>query len=103
MRISLSPRFGASAGNVLLISLVVSGSLGFVLAGYLTLVGGQNQATIRSLAWNSAIPIAESGIEEALTQLHANELSSESVSTIRFSLRSVPVLTIVDSSTDKQR
>lgn len=73
MRISLSPRFGASAGNVLLISLVVSGSLGFVLAGYLTLVGGQNQATIRSLAWNSAIPIAESGIEEALTQLHAND------------------------------
>jgi len=73
MRISLSPRFGSSAGNVLLVSLVLTGSMGFVLAGYLTLVGGQNQATIRSLAWNSAVPIAESGIEEALTQLHAND------------------------------
>jgi hypothetical protein len=59
-------------GNVLVICLVVSGTLGFVLAGYLTLVNYQHKATMRSLSWNTAIPIAEAGIEEALTQVNAN-------------------------------
>src|SRR5215510_13098035 len=72
MRINPAHRLGSSGGNVLVISLVLTATLGVVLAGYLTLVGEQNKATMRSLAWNSAIPIAESGIEEALTQLHAN-------------------------------
>src|SRR5262245_19429381 len=72
MRISCSPLRVRLDGNVLVVSLCVSGVLGFVLAGYLTLVGWQNHATIRSLAWNTAIPIAEAGIEEALTQVNAN-------------------------------
>ena len=60
------------AGNVLVSSLVVSGTLGFVLAGYLTLVGYQHKASMRSTAWNAALPLAEAGIEEAMSQINAN-------------------------------
>ena len=72
MRISLAHNQRCADGNVLVVSLVISGFLGFVLAGYLTLVAGQNNATMRSLAWGSAMPIAEAGIEEAMTQINAN-------------------------------
>src|SRR5262249_46328135 len=35
----------------------------------LLLIGNRNQATMRALAWNTAMPVLESGIEEALTHL----------------------------------
>ena len=57
-------------GSVLTMSLLTALIIGFALASYLSLVSGQNIANMRSLAWNSAIPVLESGIEEALTQLH---------------------------------
>ena len=59
-------------GNILVAALVVAGTLGFVLVGYLTLVGMQHKGTMRSLSWNTAIPVAEAGIEEALQQINSN-------------------------------
>src|SRR5258706_4715886 len=50
------------------------------LSTYLYLVANQNQTVLRSMSWNSAIPVVEAGIEEALTQLHysgVNNLRSE--------------------------
>lgn len=44
--------------------------IGITLASYLTMVSTQNVATMRSLAWNSAIPVVEAGVEAALTHLH---------------------------------
>jgi hypothetical protein len=48
----------------------VAGIIGLLLVVYLTMVSGQTQSTMRSLSWNSAIPMAEAGIEEALAHLN---------------------------------
>src|SRR5579859_2315054 len=68
MRISNSHR-RQEQGNVIVVSLLVAGIVGYLLASYLSLVSGQNLATARSQSWNSCIPVLEAGIEEALTHL----------------------------------
>lgn len=40
------------------------------LASYLTLVEAQNSSVMRSQTWNSAIPAAEAGVEDALSHLN---------------------------------
>ncbi|MBI3414269.1 MAG: hypothetical protein HY043_02940 [Verrucomicrobia bacterium] len=59
-------------GNVLLTVLATTGIIGISLASYLTLTSSQNANLMRAQSWNAAIPLAESGIEEALTQLYYN-------------------------------
>ena len=56
-------------GSSLLITLFITTIISVMLASYLTLVRNQNYVTMRSQAWNSAITVIESGIEEALTHL----------------------------------
>lgn len=56
-------------GNTLMLTLVLSLAIGTVLASYLGLIGSRYKVTKRSQSWNSAIPVLESGIEEALTHL----------------------------------
>lgn len=68
MKISLRK----NGGNVLFGVLFVTGIICLYMGSYLTLVRSENQITRRSLAWNMAIPIAEAGIEEALTQIQYN-------------------------------
>ncbi len=51
------------------VTLLTALIIGFALASYLSLVSSQNVSTMRSLAWNSAVPVLEAGVEEALTQL----------------------------------
>jgi hypothetical protein len=63
-------------GNVLLVTLLACFILGMGLASYLTLVSSQNYSVMRSLAWNSAIPLVEAGAEEALSQLHINGITN---------------------------
>jgi hypothetical protein len=60
------------AGSILLIALVTSAVLGLVLASYLTLIRAQNLSTLRAQAWNTALPMAEAGIEEALTHINTS-------------------------------
>ncbi|PYJ84869.1 MAG: hypothetical protein DME22_11125 [Verrucomicrobia bacterium] len=55
--------------SVLLVTLGAISIIGLGLATYLTMVKFESQATFRSLAWNTAIPVTEAGVEEALTQL----------------------------------
>lgn len=55
-----------------MVTMGVSGLLAFVLLGYLKLVSSQYSSTVRSQAWNLAMPVAEAGIEEALTHLYYN-------------------------------
>ncbi len=59
-----------SAGSALTITLVTVGIIGVTLMSYLNMIRGQNLTTMRSQQWNSAIPVAEAGIEEALTHLN---------------------------------
>jgi hypothetical protein len=62
-------------GNILLITLLTCIILGVTLASYLGLVSNQNRSVMRSLAWNSAIPVLEAGIEEALTHLKYHDVN----------------------------
>jgi len=70
MKTHLSPSRNQS-GNTLLITIVVTGLIGFVLVSYLGLVQYQNTATMRSQGWNAAMPVVEAGIEEALAHLNS--------------------------------
>jgi len=50
--------------------------IGLALASYLWLVSHQNLSTMRSLAWNSTLPVMEVGVEEALTQLQCGRITN---------------------------
>lgn len=65
-----SPR--ANAGSTLLLTLVIAAIVGFVLIAYLNLVRAQNMSTMRSQAWNVAVPVIEAGVEDALAHLAAH-------------------------------
>jgi hypothetical protein len=58
-------------GNTLIVVAVFTGILSLLLLSYLSLVDGANALTVRSLTWNSALPIAEAGIEEAATAIES--------------------------------
>jgi hypothetical protein len=66
------PRAGRrrSQGNSLVMVLVLAAAAVMVVAAAMTLAAQRNSLSARSAAWNSAIPVAEAGIEEALTQLN---------------------------------
>lgn len=64
------PPPSSSRGSTLVLTLLTASIIGVVLASYLLLVGFQHRATARSMAWNSCVPIMESGVEEALTQIN---------------------------------
>ena len=57
-------------GNTLVLSMMICGVLGLVLISFLQLVQARTKIRARSLAWNSAIPVLEGGIEEAFTHLN---------------------------------
>ena len=57
-------------GNVLMVTVFTTSIMGVMLAAFLTHTSNQNHHTIRSLAWNSAVPVMEAGVEEALTHLY---------------------------------
>jgi hypothetical protein len=59
-------------GNILMVILVSTFLVGFLMVSYLAVVSQQNQSIARSQTWNSAIPVAEAGIEEALAHLNYN-------------------------------
>jgi hypothetical protein len=68
------------AGNALLVTLIMAGIIGFALASYLTLVRSQHASIVRSQSWNTAIPIIEAGIEDAITHINYNGLTNLGVS-----------------------
>jgi hypothetical protein len=69
MKISLNQK---EHGGVLITALVISAVMGVVLASFITLTTTRNATTMRSQAWNSAIPVLETGIEEAMAHIHAD-------------------------------
>jgi Tfp pilus assembly protein PilX len=56
--------------GALVIVLVLTAIIVVGVGSYAVLVATQNRSAVRDLAWNNAIPVAEAGIEEALTQLY---------------------------------
>ena len=63
-----SPR-QASQGSVLIVSLVIIAIVGLALLSSLALMQTQMKLSGRSQCWNSCVPVAEAGIEEALAHL----------------------------------
>jgi len=59
-------------GHILVMVLVVVIICAIALMSYLSLVNSQNRAVARSQGWNSAVPVMEAGVEEALAHLNAN-------------------------------
>jgi hypothetical protein len=53
----------------LIVAMMLCGVIGLVLVSHLQLVHGRTKIRARSQAWNTAIPVLEGGIEEALTHL----------------------------------
>src|SRR5712672_2127411 len=60
----------SAEGSTLVITIVISALIGSVLCSFLVLISSRNQGAMRAMAWNSAIPVLEAGIEEALTHLN---------------------------------
>jgi hypothetical protein len=61
------------AGNVFLISMIVTSMLCLIsLGSYLSMSSAENAVVMRSLAWNTALPLAEAGVEEALSHVTKN-------------------------------
>ena len=57
-------------GIVLVATMMTIFIIAVIMTSYLTLVEQINALAARSQSWNEAIPVLESGIEEALTQLY---------------------------------
>ncbi len=66
----------SDSGSVLVVALVMSAVLAIILGSYLTLVASRNRITMRSQAWNEAIPVLEAGIEEAFTHMYDDQDSA---------------------------
>src|SRR5947207_12381209 len=65
--------------STLLIAMVITGIVSATLGSYLLLLQSQNRIVMESLAWNAALPVAEAGIEEAMTHLTRNGSSNLAV------------------------
>jgi hypothetical protein len=71
MKTQISKRGGEQA-SVLMVTILTAAVVGIVLMAYLNMTSNQNVAVTRSMTWQSAIPVMEAGIEEALTQVYYN-------------------------------
>ena len=68
-----------SEGSVLLVSLLTASVIGVALGSYLTLTSNQHQSVFRSGIWNEGIPVAEAGVEEALSHIYYHGMTNFSV------------------------
>src|ERR1051326_384535 len=60
------------SGNTLVVVMILTGILMGAMGTYLMLASQENKTLMRSLYWNEALPLAEAGIEEAMTHLGRN-------------------------------
>ena len=72
----LKKKVSREQGTVLIATLLISAVIGTSLGAYLMTITVQHKSVIRSQTWNDALPVAEAGIEEALSQLQQNGPSS---------------------------
>jgi hypothetical protein len=60
-------------GNTLLMVLLIIALIVAALGSYLKLTSTEHKTMHRSLSWNAALPLAEAGVEEALSHLNQNK------------------------------
>lgn len=69
-------RISKEQGGILVVTLVAAGIMGITLASYLQYTATQSKSITRSEEWNSAIPVAEAGIEEALAHINDSAIGT---------------------------
>ncbi len=70
---TLSPRSSSRrAGSVMVVTLLIAMIIGITLAAFMDLSSAQHRSVVRSGVWNSCIPLAEAGLEEAFTHAYLN-------------------------------
>lgn len=62
-----------NSGSALMITIATALVLGIVIGSCLNMVATQNKSVARSQAWNSAMPAAEAGVEEAFSHYFRNK------------------------------
>jgi len=72
MKLAIPSHSSRRRGSVLMGTLLISLVIGVTLASFLDLTGAQHRATMRSQVWNSCVPLAEAGLEEALVHVYLN-------------------------------
>lgn len=63
---------GRPEGSTLIVVLLTCVTVGIVVASYLALIASRYKITVRSQCWNTALPMVEAGLEEAMAHLHAD-------------------------------
>src|ERR1041384_7564827 len=63
-------------GGVMIVALLTATIIGICLASYMIVVCLGHRSAVRSLAWNSCIPVLEAGVEEALSQIHFSGITN---------------------------
>ena len=76
MNFALSQRRGELA-SVLVLTLILCAILGLLMGSYLYLVQTQQKSVASSQAWNSALVVAEAGIEEAMAHLNSGVTTND--------------------------
>jgi len=71
-------RFHREKGSVLLATMIFVLAIAAYMVNYLLLVQNSNQNTARAQRWNSALALAEAGIEEGLANLNTAAISTSS-------------------------
>lgn len=59
-------------GSALLVTLMIAALLAAAVGTYMALTSQENSSVKRSIGWNSALPLAEAGIEEGLSHIIKN-------------------------------
>jgi len=60
--------------SVLLITIAICLILGILMSSYLAMIKTQHFSVARARAWNSAVVVAEAGVDEAMAQLNDTNL-----------------------------
>jgi len=66
------PLLSNRCGSALLVTVMIAGILAAAVGTYLALTSQENSSVKRSIAWNAAFPLAEAGVEEALSHVNRN-------------------------------
>src|SRR5437868_9900189 len=74
-----SNQSAADQGTVLAVTMVLCGILGLMITSYLGMVKTQHFSVARAQSWNSAIVVAEAGVEEAMAHLNSSGVTTNNL------------------------
>ena len=72
------------SGTVLFVVMMITGLIVAALGTYLTLASQEHKTLRRSFCWNAALPMAEAGIEEALSHINKDKTNFASDGVFRY-------------------